>query len=98
MKTTVVYLLHRDGEMPENHHAKHYVGSAVELDERLAEHAAGAGARLTQVWVENGAGFHCARTWQGDRHLERRLKRQKNACRLCPECNPAALRRMREAA
>ena len=98
MKTTIVYLLHRDGAMPENHHAQHYLGSAAELDARLPEHAQGTGARLTQVWVENGAAFHCTRTWEGDRSLERRLKRQKNACRLCPECNPGALRRMKQAA
>ena len=97
-KATVVYLLHRDGEMPEHHHARHYLGSAVELEARLGEHAAGAGARLTQVWVEAGCGFHCARTWKGDRSLERRLKRQKNAGRLCPECNPGARERMKEAA
>ena len=90
-----VYLLHFNEPY---HHARHYLGSAVELEARLGEHAAGAGARLTQVWVEAGCPFHCARTWKGDRTLERRLKRQKNAGRLCPECNPAALGQMREAA
>ena len=49
MRTTIVYLLHRDGDMPERHHARHYLGSAVQLEGRLQEHASG-GARLTQVW------------------------------------------------
>jgi predicted GIY-YIG superfamily endonuclease len=98
MKTTVVYLLHRDGAMPDCHHARHYIGSAVQLEERLKEHERGGGAPLTQVWVESGAAFHCSRTWKGDRYLERRLKRQKQARRLCPACNPHAFHRMKEAA
>lgn len=93
MKTTVVYLLHRDGGMPAHHHARHYIGSAVQLEGRLQEHESGGGARLTQVWVESGAAFHCARTWKDDRYLERRLKRQKHAPRLCPVCNANAHRR-----
>jgi predicted GIY-YIG superfamily endonuclease len=98
MKVTVVYLIHRDGPMPERHHARHYIGSAVELEPRLKEHESGGGARLTQVWVESGAAFHCSRTWKGDRYLERRLKRQKHARRLCPVCNPGAYRQMKQAA
>jgi hypothetical protein len=32
-----------------------------------------------------GIGFEVARTWDGDRRLERRLKNQRNApARLCP--------------
>jgi hypothetical protein len=90
MRTTVVYLLHREGDMPAHHHARHYLGSAVELEARLKEHASGGGARLTQVWVEAGCSFQCVRTWKGDRTVERRLKKQKHALRLCPLCNPRA--------
>jgi hypothetical protein len=35
-----------------------------------------------------GIDWQLARTWLGDRDLERRLKRQHNAPRLCPVCNP----------
>ena len=96
MKTTVVYLLHRTGDMPAYHHARHYIGSAVDLDSRLAEHASGGGARLTQVWCENGAAFECVRTWKGGRQLERRLKGWHKGGQLCPVCNPAVGRRTKK--
>lgn len=92
-RATTVYLLHRDGPMPKQHHAKHYIGSAADLEVRLKEHQSGGGARLTQVWIEFGCSFRVVRTWQGDRSLERRLKRQKHAPRLCPVCNPGGERR-----
>src|SRR5262249_40540263 len=69
-------LLHRDGGMPDRHHAAHYLGSAVELELRPKEHESGGGARLAQVWVDPGCPFHCVRIWQGGRPLERRLKQQ----------------------
>ena len=37
-----------------------------------------------------GIGFQLARTWDGDQTFERRLKKRKNARRLCPLCNPLA--------
>jgi len=68
-------------------HARHYLGSARNLDARLAEHRNGRGARLLQVIAQAGIGWRLVRTWQnGDRKLERRLKNQKNGPRLCPEC------------
>jgi predicted GIY-YIG superfamily endonuclease len=89
--TRTVYLLHFDRKL---HHAGHYLGSADDLDRRLAQHRAGRGARLIEVITEAGIGFRLARTWEGDRTLERRLKRRKEAPRLCPFCTgrPRALR------
>jgi predicted GIY-YIG superfamily endonuclease len=69
-------------------HAKHYLGSADDLFARLQQHNAGQGARLTQVVREAGIDLILARTWNGDRSFERRLKRQHNSPRLCPICNP----------
>lgn len=67
-------------------HARHYLGIAEDLGARLEQHRRGAGARLLQVIAEAGIGWRLARTWDGDRTLERRLKRQKNSPRLCPTC------------
>jgi predicted GIY-YIG superfamily endonuclease len=87
----VVYLLHFDRPIP-NHTAgydrwvRHYLGTAEDLEVRLDQHRKGNGARLPQVFAERGIGFILARTWEGDRELERKLKRQKHSNRLCPIC------------
>ncbi len=82
-RTSIVYLLHFSEPYK---HAKHYMGSAVDLDARLAEHAAGQGARLTQVVKGDGITWTLARTWQGGRRRERQLKNQGGASRCCPTC------------
>jgi predicted GIY-YIG superfamily endonuclease len=81
----VVYLIHFDRPY---HHARHYMGWTADLENRLDAHAGGNGARLMQVVAEAGIGWRLARTWRGDRTLERRLKRRHNGPRLCPICNP----------
>jgi hypothetical protein len=88
-----VYLLHLSQPMPRGQSprgfrlwARHYLGSAKNLSERLHHHANGTGARLLAVARERGIAFECVRTWEGGRDFERRLKRQKNAPRLCPIC------------
>lgn len=81
-----VYLLHFDRRISENHTCQHYLGSASNLNKRLALHKSGKGARLTQVANERGIEYSIVRTWEGDRTLERKLKKQKNAPRLCPVC------------
>lgn len=78
-----VYLLHLD---PPYKHARHYLGWAGNLEARLAHHRAGTGARLPAVAIAAGSRLVLARTWLGDRHLERKLKNQKNAPKLCPIC------------
>jgi len=83
--TRGVYLLHIS---PPYEHARHYMGYADNILARLKEHRAGRGARLTQVAVDAGCTLVLARTWEdGDRKLERRLKRRKEAPKLCPICN-----------
>jgi predicted GIY-YIG superfamily endonuclease len=83
--TTRVYLLHFSRPL---HHARHYLGSTRDLDARLAEHLAGRGARLVEVVIGLGITIELARTWEGGRDLERRLKRRKSSPRLCPVCSP----------
>ncbi len=80
-----VYLLHFQTPL---RHAQHYLGSADDLATRLAQHRAGRGARLPQVFVEKGIDFQLVRTWNGGRGLERQLKDQHNGRRLCPLCHP----------
>ena len=78
--TRTVYLLHFDRKL---HHTGHYLGSADHLDRRLAQHRADRGGFIELI-TQAGIRFRLARTWEGDRTLERRLKRRKEAPRLCP--------------
>ena len=93
-RNATVYLLHFSRPLC---HAKHYLGSATNLDERLAEHQRGQGARLTQVVLELGITFECVRTWKGGRKEERKFKNWKKATALCPLCRQEvnAMRRAR---
>jgi len=87
-RTGSVYLLHfGTAEEPTPYkHAGHYLGWAADLDARLAEHAAGRGARLLQVARDAGITWTLARTWPGTRARERQLKNQGGASRRCPMC------------
>jgi predicted GIY-YIG superfamily endonuclease len=78
-----VYLLHFDRPYG---HAGHYTGWTADLPSRLADHAAGRGARLLAVVASAGIGWQLARTWTGTRAVERALKRQGGASRRCPLC------------
>ena len=87
-----VYLLHFDSPIsPGVHTCQQYIGFATDLNRRLEEHAAGRGARLTEVAKERGIRFQVARVWPDEtREFERELKNQKNGPRLCPICAAAA--------
>jgi predicted GIY-YIG superfamily endonuclease len=79
-----VYLLHFNAPFG---HAKHYTGWSADLSLRLAEHAAGRGARLTEVVAAAGITWTLARTWPNKtRSDERRIKNQGGASRRCPLC------------
>ena len=90
MKQTV-YLIHFNKPLK---HAKHYLGFTENLDKRLTDHLCGIGARLMEVVTEAKIEWKVARTWNGDRKFERRLKNRKEAPALCPICSgKKALRR-----
>jgi hypothetical protein len=81
----------------------HYIGfcdvfspSSVEhVVSRQEYHLAGRGSRLLAAVAARGIGWRTTRIiWHGTRTLERQMKRQRNAARFCPECNPK-LRRYR---
>lgn len=68
----------------DRHRAQHYLGFCEDgrLDERLAEHRAGQGARITAAAVRNGYDLQVVWTGRGNRKDERKLKRQHNHKRL----------------
>ena len=87
-QTTGVYLIHLDTPLS---HAKHYIGWASNIRNRLTHHRAGQGARMLQVCVERGITFNVVRVWpHAARAWERKLKNRKNAKILCPICNPCS--------
>jgi predicted GIY-YIG superfamily endonuclease len=83
----MVYLIHFDTPYK---HARHYLGYTNNLDRRLEEHRRGQGARLMEVIHNAGITWRLARTWEGGRDLERKLKSQHNSpANLCPICSKA---------
>ena len=87
-----VYLLHFDSPINPARPCRHYIGSTKDLNQRLTDHRHGRGARLTAVAIERGISWKLAAVWDGGRQLERQLKRQKNAPRMCPICAKNAAR------
>jgi len=79
----LVYLLHFDAPYKQ---ARHYIGFSDNLEQRLRDHRGGRGSKLMHAVCKAGITFRVARTWEGDRHLERRLHRRKNSAQLCPIC------------
>src|SRR5262245_18236984 len=86
-----IYLLHFNQAYQ---HARHYLGLTDDLAARLDRHTAGNGARLMEVITGAGITWQLARTWEGDRKLERRLMNRKHTSLLCPVCSgQSALKR-----
>lgn len=86
-QTRFIYLIHFDQPFK---HAKHYLGSTSNLEQRLGAHRAGGSesARLLHAVKLAGIGWTVARLWRGGRTEERRLKNLGGATRLCPVCTP----------
>jgi hypothetical protein len=67
--------------------ALHYIGwTEGPLHVRMRAHKMGQGSRLMAAVTNAGLDFTVANTWEGTRELERKLKNQKNAARICPIC------------
>lgn len=82
-----IYLVHFERPFQ---HARHYLGwTAGTLAARFARHRSLApkrrGSALLRAVFAAGIGFKVVRTWEGDRHRERRLKNNGHAVR-CPVC------------
>lgn len=80
-----VYLIHFDSPY---RHARHYIGvTDGDINERIARHRAGNGARLIQVIQQAGITWRLAKIWEhAPRQFERALKARKGAHRFCPVC------------
>jgi predicted GIY-YIG superfamily endonuclease len=84
--SSLVYLIHFDQPY---YHARHYLGTTYDLENRLRQHMAGrraGGARLMEVIIQAGISWRVACTWVGGHDLERQLKAWHNHTRLCPIC------------
>lgn len=85
-----VYLIHFSraiGDLDNPHGAaQHYLGYTDDLAARLEAHRSGNGAAIMAAVAERGIEWVVARTWAGDRGLERRLKNWHNSPKLCPIC------------
>lgn len=82
-----VYLIHFERKLG---HAQHYIGwtKYTEPWRRFEYHISGRGSHLTKAACNQGIGLRLVRIWKnGDRALERYLKRKKKARTLCPICN-----------
>lgn len=93
----MVYLIHFDSPYPRDSRAsvRHYLGYSASgrsgrgmIRRRLDHHANGRGSRFMRAVSLRGIGWRVVRTWwEGDRTLERNIKRSKNLPRYCPICN-----------
>ncbi len=87
-KLGTVYLVHFERRY---HHAGHYLGFTADdnPNARLEEHRNNRGSRLLEVINNAGINWELARVWnRATRSFERRLKKRKEAPRLCPICCP----------
>jgi hypothetical protein len=89
--TTTVYLLHFSRPF---RHAAHYLGStALSMADRLAEHHAGRGSKLTRAAAADAITYTVSRTWPGSKRDERAMKGRTHGSRTnwrkrCPLCRP----------
>lgn len=79
------YLLHFDRAY---RHARHYLGWAINLQQRLDEHLAGTGGRLLEVITGEGIGFACVRVWPNTTLRDEKRLKNRHSVRLCPVCTP----------
>ena len=82
----MIYLIHFEKEYKG---CLHYLGFCENgnLKARLKRHKEGRGSKLLRAVNKAGIDYSIVRTWDGNRNMERKLKRQKNAKRFYPACN-----------
>ena len=89
----LIYLICFDEHL---HHAKHYVGSTINLYERLNKHANGKGAAITRHLFQTDRNWELKRLWIANdldsRTPEQLLKAQHNSPSYCPGCTKFPLR------
>lgn len=68
-------------------HARHYLGWAKNIRQRISEHRNGTGGRLLAVINEAGIEWKVVRVWKdADRSVESRFKHSHDRVSLCPVC------------
>ncbi len=86
----IVYLLHFDrpiGDLSNPRgQAQHYLEYTSDLETRLNCYRQGNGSAIMAAVARAGIDWTVARTWNGNRELERKLKDRHNSPRLCPIC------------
>jgi hypothetical protein len=89
-----VYLIHFDQPLGDlsnpRGQARHYLGYTDDLQARLEAHRRGNGSAIMAAVTRAGITWQLARTWDGDRGLERQLKARHNSPQLCPICQEEA--------
>jgi len=82
----MIYILHFSKKVAE--HAQHYVGFTNDTERRLQEHlnCHENGSPLVKAAIESGFNVEVANIFEGDRKVEREIKRQKNTSRFCSIC------------
>lgn len=87
----MVYLIHFHAPLLNSRHYVGWVSSPDGFSPRMAEHKAGSGAKILAECLRRGIGWDVVRAWpEGDRRLERRIKRHKNIpLYYCPVCMEA---------
>lgn len=79
-----VYLIHFERPFK---HARHYVGYADHLEERLKHHKSGNGANLMRIVTEAGIPWEVVRIWEdATRDDERKIKNTGHVPHYCPVC------------
>ena len=79
-------------------HAQHYLGSTINLQQRIRQHHKGWGGKLMAYVVSLGIRWRVCRTWEFEteteaRQFECRAKRAHANNLLCPVCNESAMNR-----
>lgn len=81
------YLLHFTMPYPKGRKPQHYLGWAKSLKNRLRQHLAGKGAKLTRACLVAGITWEVAAVWpDAPPQLEKDLKRRRRHRHYCPVC------------
>ena len=68
--------------------AQHYLGYTINIENRMALHRSGQGAKLLRVCKQEGITWEIARVWPGEgRETEKKFKRRGHFKTICPCCN-----------
>src|SRR5258706_1605825 len=81
--------------VPPYKHAHHYIGYSANVAERISQNMSKSSKASPLIIAAINAGSIVTQTaeWEGDRTVERKLKRRGSAKQLCPVCRVEYLKR-----